>query len=148
MDKRLCEVCEKKMEKSPHYSYKQWSNRRFCSHSCVAKWRVVQGISVFKKGHSHSESTKRKIGESHRGNKSVNWKGGRVSDGHGYIKVMENGKYRLEHRMIIEKHIGRKLDKLEHVHHINGIKDDNRLANLIVLSKSDHHSLHSKRPRR
>lgn len=46
------------------------------------------------------------------------------------------------HRQIMENYIGRKLLKKEHVHHINGIKTDNRIENLIILSESEHHKLH------
>ena len=43
-----------------------------------------------------------------------------------------------EHRLIAEEALGRMLRSDEHVHHRNGIKDDNRLDNLEVLDQATH----------
>ena len=63
-------------------------------------------------------------------------------NGHGYVILEAHGKTIMEHRSIIEQHLGRALQRSEVVHHINGRKTDNRLENLVVLSIEDHQNLH------
>lgn len=66
-------------------------------------------------------------------------------DSHGYRPMRGSVGRRLrEHRYIMEQHLGRRLDRKEHVHHVDGDKTNNSLSNLQVLSESDHHKLHGR----
>lgn len=48
------------------------------------------------------------------------------------------------HRHLMEEHLGRKLRKDEHVHHINGVKTDNRIENMQALGEREHNAVSSK----
>lgn len=78
--------------------------------------------------------------------KHPSWKGGVQIVNGGYRLVYAPGHpmaqkdgYVLEHRKVMYEIIGRTLTRDEDVHHINGIKTDNRPQNLQLLSKSEHH---------
>jgi HNH endonuclease len=66
--------------------------------------------------------------------------------GRGYVQVMTEDDYKYEHRIVMEQVLGRKLGSKEHVHHINGVRDDNRPENLIVM-RHDGHAHHHHRGR-
>jgi len=86
--------------------------------------------------------------------RSPRWKGGRFIDPQGYVRVINpsvvgdgtrGDRYLPEHRVIAERILGRPLKPGEIVHHINGIRSDNRPENLMVLpSVSAHRRLHVK----
>ncbi|KKM16916.1 hypothetical protein LCGC14_1681000 [marine sediment metagenome] len=88
------------------------------------------------------------------GSKSPSWKGGKFTCPEGYVyayvaldsifapmRRKGHHQHTLEHRLVVAKHLGRCLTDKEVVHHLNGIKDDNRLENLQLTTKKNHHSV-------
>ena len=79
------------------------------------------------------------------GSKAANWQGGQVIRGRGYRAVYMPEHYRatkqgyvLEHILVWEKTQGRQLPEGYLIHHLNGIKLDNRPSNLVAMKKGEH----------
>lgn len=104
-------------------SYKCYEKRnrghRFCSKACEAEFRTLH-------------------------NTADGWVGGHIGKTTGYKYIRVNGKDIGEHRLAMEKYLGRKLERWEIVHHKNGIRTDNRIENLEVMSNADHARMHGK----
>jgi hypothetical protein len=107
-----------------------------CGNSGITSWQLI------KKSSNCIHCKPRKNGQG-KGDKNTNWTGGirKTSGGYRRIYVPEHpyADKRLtvmEHRLVMERLVGRYLYPNENVHHKNGIKNDNRPENLELWSTS------------
>ena len=92
-----------------------------------------------------------------RGQNNQNWQGGAYTDrrtGYRYVSVANLSpedqallptplpREYLEHRLVMARKVGRPLTADEMVHHINGVKDDNRPENLHLTDWAGHSREH------
>ena len=125
-----CKLCGKKVKRS---------GRKFCSYACRDEsYRGKQNEQM------------RKLNLLQKMGKHPRWKGGKSITPLGYVIVLMpdhpnasvGGRYVFEHRIVMEKFLGRTLNRWEVVHHKNEIKTDNRIENLELLTKREHDRLH------
>jgi len=143
--KIVCKVCNKEFNV---YNYR--INAKFCSKYCAYKYRQGKKLSDIEKRRKYTDDVREKIRFAKMEAKNPHWNGGRIKEKTGYILVLNhshpsrnNENYVREHRLIIEKHLGRYLSPIERVHHINGKKDDNHIENLIAFTtEAMHHRFH------
>lgn len=116
------------------------------------KFSGLKHDKQFSKGHTpHNKGVKGyensgtyKVGhEGLKGENAPNWRGGTSIARNGYRQIRIDGKRYYEHRLIMERYLGRKLMKDEQVHHKNHNRLDNRIDNLEVLNAKQHASYHS-----
>lgn len=57
-----------------------------------------------------------------------------------YVRIKDkNGTWQIEHRLIMEEFLGRKLKSIEQVHHIDHNKSNNKIENLLLCKNSFNH---------
>jgi len=151
-----CDTCRKEFKR--RYFDANRSKHHFESLKCYNKWKskncLGENNPFFSK--HHTMETKEKISENkiglNCGKDNSNWNGGIKKDSYGYILILKpdhpftfKSHYISKHHLVMEKHLGRYLKPEEVVHHKNGIKDDNRIENLMLfINKNEHVKYHHK----
>ena len=141
-----CKICGKPFKTKPS----RW-RAKYCSHACHSKGQAVPKEiktcptcgKVFKSQRSATRKYCSYPCSTKFGKDNPNWRGGKRKTHRGYIRItIAPYKRKYEHILIIEKKLGRKLKANELVHHINGVKHDNRVENLRVMTIAEHTILH------
>jgi hypothetical protein len=123
MIETTCDNCGKmfqRREAEIKFNQRMGMKRAYCSRAC---WRAS-------------------LHQSRQGPSNPNWNGGRYIRRDGYVEIRVDGVERLEHNYLMEKKMGRELKRGELVHHMNGIRTDNRMENLKLMTISEHMRIH------
>lgn len=120
LEDKFCATCRKLLIKKDEERISDFKVRKYCSRDCYFK---------------------NNSGENH-----WYWKGGIKTRPDGYIRESKTDKFL--HRIVMEKFLGRKLERFEQVHHINGIKNDNRIENLLLTKNGEHRKLYHQNAKR
>jgi len=124
---------------------------RYCK-KCNREFSIYISATTRNRGQYCSKKCAGFGGNTTSGSNNCRWNGGKTFHDLGYILLKrpnhphaDRHGYVREHRLVMEKHLGRYLEPKEEIHHLNGKVDDNRIENLeLIASRSEHLKLEHK----
>lgn len=148
----ICDYCGKEFER--RFGLIKIKKNHFCTNECKYKWRIGKNHPLY--GKKLSEEHKQKLSIAFKGENNPNygllgkkhpcWKGGRIIQSSGYVLIKKHnhpnhniGGYVREHRLIMERHLGRYLTKEEVVHHVDEDRENNKIENLMLFPDITEH---------
>lgn len=135
------------------YVSKSKSHVNYCCYRCCWDGRKKSYSDTGNPFHGKKHTINSMLKKS--GEKHPRWKGGKWKCGEGYIYILSKNHprknargYVYQHILVMEKHLKRYLNREEVVHHINHIKDDNRIENLMLFPDNFAHLAYHKKENR
>lgn len=125
-------------------SIRQIAERLNVTEGAINYWLRKWGIEIRTLAHP---IVKRQSALAHEGPKNSKWNGGQYRTYNGYLYVQDHSHvtkrrirkgYIMEHILVWEKHHKKDLPRNLDIHHLNGIKDDNRIENLQAMPSREH----------
>jgi len=130
---KSCPECKKEFQT---YTKRNSSNKKFCSKLCYKLYL------------KHDKETINRCLKIAQSGGQTRWKNhiySYMANGYRMIKVVNHPfankrGYVYEHRLAMEKELGRYLQPQEVIHHIDGIKLNNKIKNLKLFSTTNEHT--------
>ena len=136
----ICDKCGKEFSRKGHDLSPKRRNNKY-KHFC-------------KDCFSPAECTR--LGHEVKRQNSIERIGEKTIDCYGYVRVYvgqdhvgtgKHGNAVREHTLVMERHLGRLIEKSEVCHHIDGDKTNNKLSNLQLMTTAEHNACHAKNDR-